>query len=239
MSMDNIEKIKDRIAKLLRMAQDASSPNEAAIAAGRARKLMDEYQIDAFDVSQRVQEEFGVFGATKYFKKMPTYMSILSVAVAKYNDCQARYDYGRIDFGVDIGAEGERVLFQGYKSDSELAGQMFERLIGAVNRLCKEYLTAQGFATYQVALGLQFKEGAVQAILQRLATMTAERDQITVGAAGNSLVVVKKQGVDAHFGEVKYGSSKARVGRSKGEMDARTNGYVKGSTVEITPMVNG
>ena len=43
----NIHKVKDRIAKLsLRMADDAGSPgNEAAIAATRARKLMDQYQL--------------------------------------------------------------------------------------------------------------------------------------------------------------------------------------------------
>jgi hypothetical protein len=60
--MENVdlEKIKDRIAKLLRMSQDASSPNEAAIAAGRARALMDKYQIEAFDANNQVKEVFGV-----------------------------------------------------------------------------------------------------------------------------------------------------------------------------------
>ncbi|NNK82763.1 MAG: DUF2786 domain-containing protein, partial [Flavobacteriaceae bacterium] len=38
------EKIVTRIENLLRMAEDSSSPNEAAIAAVRAKKLMDKYQ---------------------------------------------------------------------------------------------------------------------------------------------------------------------------------------------------
>ena len=41
MNREEFQKIKERIAKLLAMARDASSPNEAAIAAQRARSLMD------------------------------------------------------------------------------------------------------------------------------------------------------------------------------------------------------
>ena len=39
------EKIIERIKKLLRLAEDNSSPNEAMIAAKRARSLMDQHQI--------------------------------------------------------------------------------------------------------------------------------------------------------------------------------------------------
>ena len=47
MERENIEKIKDRIAKLLRMAQDSSSPNEAAIAAGarEGRKMQIQHHL--------------------------------------------------------------------------------------------------------------------------------------------------------------------------------------------------
>src|SRR5271165_781011 len=107
--MENVdlEKIKDRVAKLLRMAADCASPNEAAIAAGRARALMDKYQIEAFDANNHVKDTFGVGVGSGYFKKLPTYMVALAVAVAKYNDCQGRYE--NADFGQDYGKK--RVVF--------------------------------------------------------------------------------------------------------------------------------
>lgn len=50
--MPDIEKILETIRKLLRMAGDAGSPNEAAIAAGRARKLMDKYRVSLSDLKE-------------------------------------------------------------------------------------------------------------------------------------------------------------------------------------------
>jgi len=136
--MENVdlEKIKDRIAKLLRMSQDASSPNEAAIAAGRARALMDKYQIESFDANNQVKEVFGVEPASGYFKDLPTYMSTLAVAIAKYNDCQAKYEDA--EFGQNYGKK--RVMFLGYKNDVDLAIAMFDRLLKIIDKLSREYI---------------------------------------------------------------------------------------------------
>ncbi len=49
MNEQNLEII-ERVRKLLSMAVDTSSPHEAAIAASRARKLMDKHQIDLADL---------------------------------------------------------------------------------------------------------------------------------------------------------------------------------------------
>lgn len=46
----DIDEIIQRIRRLLAMASDISSPNEAAIAARRAHKLMEQYQLSRFDV---------------------------------------------------------------------------------------------------------------------------------------------------------------------------------------------
>ena len=52
-------KIQDRVQKLLNMAKDASSPNEAMIAMERARRLMDKYQIEETDLEQVEENRFG------------------------------------------------------------------------------------------------------------------------------------------------------------------------------------
>ena len=43
-------KIMERVRKLLAMAKDATSPHEAAIAARRARSLMDKHQLEEHEM---------------------------------------------------------------------------------------------------------------------------------------------------------------------------------------------
>lgn len=50
MSDEKAKKIRERIRKLLAMAGDASSPQEAAIAARRAKALLHKYNLSEADV---------------------------------------------------------------------------------------------------------------------------------------------------------------------------------------------
>jgi hypothetical protein len=231
----DLEKIKDRVAKLLRMADDASSPNEAAIAAGRARALMDKYQIEAFDAHAQVKDEFSVQAGSVYFNELPTYMSTFGVAVAQYNDCQARYEWAPT-YSADQGKK--RIMFMGYKQDVDLAIAMFKRLLKVVDRLSREYLKAKGHTTPQPRLSVQFKYGAVTEINSRIRMMTVERDAIT-SSGGTSLVIAKKNDVEAEYGKVKYSQSRGVVASGAAEAEAQRVGRVRGAEVEINPSVRG
>jgi len=235
MDSQDLDKIKDRIAKLLRMASDVSSPNEAAIAAQRARSLMDKYQIDAFDVGNRIAEDFASENVSKFYADIPTYMSTLAVRVAQYNDCQAKFT-PNVNGWDGIGKPDKCITFSGYKTDVDLAKQMFNQLIEVVNRLCKEYLTANGHTTYVPSIGIQFKVGAFLIINDRLHEMTAKRDAITSGN-GTALVVVKKASVDAHFGNPNYTKAKTLAARGANAESARLAGIAKGRSVEIVKSV--
>lgn len=243
MDSQDLDKIKDRVAKLLRMAKDASSPHEAAIAAGRARKLMDQYQLDEFDVGNRMVEEFAAEPGSRFFAAIPQYMSIFAVCVAMYNDCQARFESGEVTYKKKKGdplQEGKRIVFMGYKSDVQLAILMFEQLNEVVNRLCKEWMNSQGLTSYSVRIGGQFKLGAFGEIGYRLNAMTKKRDAITneSGSTG-ALVVIKKAAVDEKFGAVNYGKSNARAVDYSDymEVEARRTGRAKGAIVEIVKSV--
>ena len=53
-----LDKIRARIQKLLAMAQDSSSPHEAAIAAERVQKLMAKFNLEMADViAEELQDE--------------------------------------------------------------------------------------------------------------------------------------------------------------------------------------
>ncbi len=243
MDSQDLDKIKDRIAKLLRMAKDASSPNEAAIAAGRARKLMDQHQLDEFDVGNRIAEEFAAEPGSRFFAAIPQYMSIFAVCVAKYNDCQARFENGEVTYKKKKGdplQHGKRIMFMGYKSDVQLAILMFEQLNEAVNRMCKEWMNSQGLTSYSVRIGGQFKLGAFGEIGRRLDEMTTKRDAITseAGSTG-ALVVIKTAAVNEKFGEVNYGKSNTRAVDYSDhlEVEARMTGRAKGAGIEIVKSV--
>lgn len=238
----NLDKIKDRIAKLLRMAEDASSPNEAAIAANRARKLMDQYQLDMLDIGNGFDEEFAHEGATRYFAAFPQYLSVFGAAVGKFNDCQAVFGGGWVTFkkkASDAKQWGKRVEFKGYKSDVQLAIDMYNKLEEAVNRLCKDWMKEQGMTSYSVRIGGQFKMGAVLEIAARLSAMTVERDRLTSTSTGTSLVLSKSKAVDSHFGDVTYRKATIKALKEADDLKARMAGEKAGRMIEIVRSVEG
>jgi len=241
--MEDLSKIKDRIAKLLAMADDSSSPEEAAIAAKRARALMDKYQMDRFDVEGRLTEEFGEERATRFFASMPMYLQFLATSIARYNDCQAVFTRGLVDFKKKRVSEmqvGNAIVFRGYKSDVELAANMYRKLTETVDMLCKNYLKDKGYEKYPVRIGGQFKLGAIMVIGERIREMLKERDALMNEAAktGTSLMVLKTAGVVAKYGEVKTKTVNIGNGdRDDEEADARRAGYDEGRKVEIVRSV--
>lgn len=219
---EDIQKIKDRIAKLLAMAADTSSPEEAAIAAGRARKLMDKYQLESWECEKDIKEKFDDKAATRNYASMPIFLSTLSVSVARFNDCQARAVTGFMDYKMDAKRNqndgrapkqfGSHIRFYGYESDVQMACDMFDKLIGAMNNQCKAYLLPFGYAKYPVKVGTAFKSYFCQALIDRINAMTKDRDELLIGSVSGStsLVVVKAKTVADHFGEVHYRKAEYR-----------------------------
>lgn len=235
---EDLAKVKERIAKLLAMAKDASSPNEAAIAAGRARAMMDKYQLEEFDISHKMVDEFATGnGMDNYADVIPSYYSTLAVAVAGYNDCAARYEAG---YFTKSGRDtiGKKIIFLGYKTDVDLAIEMFKRLDDAILRLFREYLNETG-QRHSSRVARNFKLGAVGIIIQRIKSMIEERQMITNEAAGTSLVVIKKAAVDEHFGVTRYRTGRGVGPKNWSDHEVRQAGRAAGAKVEITPQVRG
>lgn len=195
-------KILDRVRQLLAMAADTSSPHEAAIAAGRARKLMDQHQIDLSDLKEA--SGFGFEHVTASYRFMPKWMDILAVGVARFNDCKAirTHEWQKINASYSY-----RITFQGFESDVVVGKAMYDYLITTVERLCKAYLAPMGYKRYPAKLGDAYKKAAASELCSRLSEMQKAREAemlIQHGlSAGRSLVVVKMAQVEAEFGEFK------------------------------------
>ena len=229
--MENLDKIKTRIANLLAMSKDVSSPHEATIAAQRARALMDKHDLDEFDVSQADQQVFTQQRADKSYKFTPMWRDTLSVAVAKCNDCQASKAWD------EKGNRYTYIQFKGYENDVALAVQMFKYLADTVDALCKKYMHENGHGSYYVArIGDAFKKGCGAEICSRLNAMTIERDALVTNA-GTSLVLVKTAMVAEHFGEASYKNKSYKTAKDEEATDAVRKGREAGRLVEINKLV--
>lgn len=188
--MDNT-KLLDRVRKLYAMSQDVSSPNEAAIAAKRARSLMDKHGIKASDLE--TSEFAELFASDRTFKAMPSWYGVLAVGVAVANDVQAIRTRGKVQF-------------QGFEADVIGAQLMFGYLIEAMERHLKQASHLSGRADKGA-----FRQGFAGDMSQRLHALKEQRKQESrreAQAAGNStgsaLIVVKDKLVSQKYGSPRY-----------------------------------
>ncbi|MEH4206706.1 DUF2786 domain-containing protein [Klebsiella pneumoniae] len=81
--MENKEKYLQRIKKLLAMARNNSSAEEAALAMSRAQKLMSEHKLNEHDIDVMNINEAATQKAPSHAEKMPEYMAFLAEMVAR------------------------------------------------------------------------------------------------------------------------------------------------------------
>lgn len=220
------KKILDRIRKLLRMADDVSSPNEAAIAARRAMHLMTEHNLSNADVvtAGMTAEDFEAHHHGPAYRAFPLHLSSLAVGVARYTDCRARFDW-------KAGTVLKQIVFEGEVGDLEVCKYLWTYLSRTVDRLCK-----RSGVTY-VGPRTSFKKGCVHEICNTLARMKRE-DAATdkVESDGKSVILLDKKELmmNTKFGLVKY--SKGRQSVSDGR--AYEAGGEAGRGVSIRKGVN-
>ncbi len=191
--MQTPEKVVERIRRLYAMAQDAGSPNEAAIAARRCRKLMDEYQLTAADLEK---SDFAR-RVVKQGKRISKWYVHLSIQVAELNDCQ----FHRSDEG--------QCLFRGLDADVIVATLTLQYLVDSLERQWKTYRKHETTAN-----ATSFKMGFAVAIGKRIQTMIKIRQQLKA-SNGTSLIVSKKRLVENEFGIVRYTRSSYKSNDSR------------------------
>lgn len=214
--MDKREKAIDRARKLMAMAADCSSPNEAAIAARRARAIMDQYQLSAGDLQE--QSVFGTHAAGKYRQKVPMWEQGLSFDIAKLNDCIVQFN-----------CRGQFV-FKGFEEDAQLAEFMFTYLVAHGLKMSRLHMKATPGGN-----PLDFKVGYQAAIREKITAIIEERASLTVAETGQALMVVKQSLVAQEFGEVKYGNRGSRSTRSSYSREA---GHTIGRSTNIVTGVS-
>lgn len=192
-------KIIERIRSLLAMGQDTSSPNEAAIAVKRARKLMDEHQLSAIDIKNEKGFELGSVELNNNSTIERTWATTIAIAVAKMNDCIVRLNAGMNQNLVYV--------FYGFSEDAEACKSMTSYLIQSCIRLYERDKVVKSLS------GLiqqdDYMTGISRGLCERLRMIISERElAMSETVTSQALVVAKKSLIDKEFGEVKYGQAK-------------------------------
>ena len=198
------EKILDRIRKLLAMAKDSSSPNEAAIAAGRARKLMDEYQVSELDLTSIDVNEFGKACYDGGFKWRNTAMGWLALAIGRLNDCV-------VDYERDFSTDHLNLRFKGFLADAVSATEMLSYLHTEMDNQAK-IAVPNGMPRTRADRNA-FRLGFASGVKSQVDELMRERNKIQT-SNGTDLVIVKNQMVAQKFGMQKTSNGRTNMSGS-------------------------
>lgn len=220
--MSDKQRVVEKIRKLLAMAEQSASPNEALIAAAKARELLNEYNLSQEDVilnDSTVTEK--LCGTER--QRLSDWVYRLAHLVAKTFECreliQSRYsrsDFHRTKFFIFVGVE----------EDAEIAGHVFNFLFKAINRMKTKNKT-------------QFAYGFIEGVEEKLKSEAIVPSREMEGSKG-ALVLAKKAMVNQYISD----KGVREMGHStECSADALSNefnaGYEEGLNCEITPAVKG
>lgn len=212
--------ILDRIRKLLAMAADSTSPNEAAIAAKRARSMMDKHGISLDEIREKSNFGEGTVGTSRKF--VAVWEQSIAIAVANYNDCIAGYKYASGGY--------KTIEFRGYLADVKMCEFMFAMITMSAIKMAATVSVVNG--RYNARLGTRFKGGYSSEIVSRLEAMTAERKQASM-STGTDLMVIKIDQVREIYGPSCYTKVSRAVAVREDAIEAERAGRDHGKRVNI------
>ncbi len=221
------EKVIARVRKLYAMSQEsASSPNEAEIALRRCHSLMSRFGVT---ISELETSEYGSSTIGRNFRKVPSYVTLLSSAVALLHDC--------------ICVDSEEIEFRGFSLDAEVAKLTYHYLAESMERslqLRKKAGDVQPGRSasfdYRVGFGISVLNRCRQIHKERIESeQAAQRSACNDSTYGSSLVVLKRELVEEHCTKDIQGSRKRTVRFRNGT--AHMAGASDGSDVSLKNQV--
>lgn len=217
------DKVIDRIRKLYSMSQAAdSSPNEAEIALRRCQSLMQKFGITIDDLST---SEFGASSIGKRFRSVPSYITVLSSAVALLHDC--------------LCVESQEIEFRGFQIDAEVAKLTFDYLFNSMERSLRLH-KRNGTVSSGRRASFDYRVGFALAVLKRCRALHAERIATSSASvssinSAHSLVVQKKQLVEENCCGDIAGERKRTIRMRTG--DAHYTGAKDGLNVSLDKQI--
>ena len=222
------ERVYDKVRKLLALSK---SPNEheAALAAERAREILDKYQISLAEVDEKEFTEIVEKGADSGYSNPRMWVHVLAMSTAKAFDCK-------------VFRMGGVYVFCGLKSDTQVSEYIFAYLLRTVFGLMKQRMKNRRKIGARGAGDVQsYAYGAARAIGEKIEAYAASQRRRDVyqefkSKTGKDLMVVKNGALEKYWQE--KGFRKPRRSKMKVSGDYYM-GYQDGQKVNIYPGVTG
>lgn len=225
----------EKIQKLLAFANDTrGNTHEVARAAAQVEAMLRKYNLEMTDVimAELKDDEDAVttadvflrYRAGKRYRKVPDWAQWLATALTELFDCHCNMRAARNSDGLP-----ELCLrFYGYHTDLTVCTWMMDYLSNEVYRAATNHHDIRG----QKAT-TDFREGASSMICRRLKQLKLDRDKAYAATStGTSLVVYKRQAIEAKFGDFGYRQHK----RDKAiDYAAYRAGAQAGEKINLTP----
>lgn len=222
------EKILSRVRKLYAMSQASdSSPNEAEIALRRCQSLMAKFGVS---IDELETSDFGSSTIGRSFRNVPSYVTLISSAVALLHDCIC----------VDSG----EIEFRGYSIDAEVATLTYTYLVASMERSLQNR-KKEGSVLPGRSASFDYRVGFGVSVLNRCRTIHSERMKAEAEnqhAArndpnfGSSLVIRKREMVEENCTGDIQGSRKRTVRFRSGS--AHSAGAADGSDVSLDNQIS-
>lgn len=175
----------ERVARLLALSDGTSNPNEAAVAAAQAQRLMTRHRLSRADVVER-RDEIRAHGDRPLFvgKRLRSWLLALAQAVTRNNGC----------FSVLVRDSSGRksLVVVGRIEDVDLVRYVFTYVRREIDRVTKHYRRAGVF--WERGSETRFRLGAVTAVSM---AMAKARNETLQGASETAIVRVKRDEKEA------------------------------------------
>ncbi|MGK3122883.1 DUF2786 domain-containing protein [Candidatus Pantoea formicae] len=135
--MSEKEKHLHKLKKLLALARNNSSPEEAALAMNRAQELMARHNLKSEDAELTDISEASTDKAPSHAEKMPEYMALLACMISRVFGVKFYSSYGR-DF---IRGRSRTITFYGPSERPQIASYAFEVLGRQLMKARRAYLS--------------------------------------------------------------------------------------------------
>ncbi len=136
--MENKEKYIQRIKKLLAMARNNSSAEEAALALRRAQRLMETHKLTEADADLMDINEASTQKAPSHAEKMPEYMAILAEMIARVFGVKFYTSHGTEQWGKPA---KRTIHYYGPDERPQIAAYSFEVLGKQLAKARRDYLS--------------------------------------------------------------------------------------------------
>lgn len=203
MTDENLDRVLERIRRLLALAEDpASSENEAMLAFDRAKRLMDEYAISEWMLHEDTRGKEPVVEREVRFERRESvnrFRVTLAGIVAGANRCRTYWSGHRAGNNMTVPVS---VTFYGVESDVRMAEALWTsmelRRSAGWRKALNEYAHENGWRPAAASWRNGYYTAFQDRIRQRFDLLRDTGEDAETRAAGRELVVARDRQLDAY-----------------------------------------